>query len=97
MSDQISEDSFTAIVSKYLNKFINDLAENKEAVLEKVDDYPRGNKQYLRQAITDGPQSLPMDNVEICRDVFGFIEWYSTGRVSDNIEIEYAGEENAKA
>lgn len=91
-----NDDTYTMLVSKYLNTFINDLAENKEKVLKKLEEYPGKNHMLIEKAILEGPDKLPQADAEVCKDVFNFIEFYSTGRISDNIEVEFVGKEDAK-
>lgn len=97
MSEIITNsDTYTMVVSKYLNNFINDISENKEKVLKKLDEYPGKNHTLIKKAIIEGPGVLPSDDADICKDVFSFIEFYSTGKVSDNIEVQFVGKEDAK-
>ena len=91
-----NDDTYTILVSKYLNNFINDLAENREKVLKKLEEYPGKNHMLIEKAILDGPDKLPQADAEVCKDVFNFIEFYSTGKISDNIEVEFVGKEDAK-
>lgn len=91
-----NDDTYTMLVSKYLNTFINDLAENKEKVLKKIEEYPGKNHMLIEKAILEGPDKLPQADADVCKDIFNFIEFYSTGKISDNIEVEFVGKEDAK-
>ena len=91
-----NSEAYTLEVSKYMNNFINDIAENKEKVLKKLEEFPGKNHTLIKKAIIEGPGALPADDVNVCKDVFNFIEFYSTGKYSDNIEIQFVGKEDAK-
>ena len=91
-----NDDTYTALVSKYLNKFINDLSENREKVLKKLEEYPGKNHLLIEKAILEGPDKLPATDADVCKDVFNFVEFYSTGKISDNIEVEFVGKKDAK-
>lgn len=91
-----NSETYTLLISKYMNNFINDISENKEKVLKKLEEFPGKSHTLIKKAILEGPDSLPADDTAICRDVFNFIEFYSTGKYSDNIEVQFVGKENAK-
>ena len=61
-----------------------------------LDEYPGKNHMLIEKAILEGPDKLPQADAEVCKDVFNFIEFYSTGKISDNIEVEFVGKEDAK-
>lgn len=77
-----TNEQFTQVISKYLNKFINDVANKPEEVLAKVDEFPEEHHLLLKKVIKEGPKNLPKDDPEICKTIFNFIEFYSTGNIS---------------
>lgn len=93
--DNQSNEVFTATVSKYLNKFVNDIATNKDKVLAKLEEFPGKYHTLIEKAINEGPEVLPPNDVDVVKNVFAFIEYYSTGKISDNIEITVANTDEA--
>lgn len=79
--------SFTARAKPWLNKFINDLADDVEQVKQKARNFP-GNKEVIEVALDRGPECLNPKDPYVCKEIFNFIEWYSTGKIS-NIEVTY--------
>lgn len=77
-----NNDQYMQIVSKYINNFINDIAFNKEKVLKKLEDFPSQHHLLLKKAIVEGPDVLPKDDPSICKILYNFIEFYSTGSYS---------------
>lgn len=95
-NDYFTNEAFTVTVSKYLNKFINDLADKKEEVLKSLETFPGKYHLLLKKAIEEGPSTLPVDDVDVFKNFFNFLEYYSTGKTSDNLEIEFVGDKGAK-
>lgn len=91
MADTFKDEAFTVTVSRYLNTFINDIAEDKEKLLRALEKYPGKNHVLIQKAIQFGPEELPQDDPEVCKSLFNFIEYYSTGKFSDNLDIEFTG------
>ena len=88
-----SNEAFTKQVSGYLNTFINAIENDRDNLLKKLDEFPGRYHLLIKQAIEEGPQSLPKDDIAVCKEVFAFIEFYATGSISDNIDIENAKKE----
>lgn len=79
---------FTAEVSKYMNTFLNDLDKNKDKVLAKLETFKGENQAYIRRAIEKGPETLPQNDVEVCKSMFSFIVYYSTGKILPNLDVQ---------
>lgn len=88
-----TDEAFTSQVSSYLNTFINAVEKNKAEVLKRLDEFPGRHHLLIKQAIEEGPQVLPKDDIDVCRNVFAFVEFFATGTISDNIDIEIAKKE----
>lgn len=84
-----SNEQFTQLTSNWLNKFISDVATNKEKVLERVHEFPLAEKDIVRKAITEGPDKLDPNDTEAAKILFNFIEFYATGEIT-KIEVENA-------
>lgn len=76
------EIGLTQEVAVWLNKFINDLATNMKKVLDAVELFP-GDKEIVKKAITDGPETLSKEDANTCREIINFVEFYSTGSISN--------------
>lgn len=76
------EDNFTQMASIWLNKFINDLAKDKDQVLAKLETFKGGDPEIVRQAIENGPDTLDQKDPAICETLFHFVEYYATGKFS---------------
>ena len=81
-------ETFTQISSVWLNKFIKDLATSKGVVLKTVDEFP-GDKDLVKKALEKGPEFLDPRDAKACKEIFNFVEYYSTGAISDNIRVKY--------
>lgn len=84
------EDSkqYTKEASKWLNTFIKDICKDKTKVLNKVDEFPLGNHDLIKEAIIHGPSVLPQSNEKVAADMFNFIEFYATGKFK-KVKAEY--------
>lgn len=80
------DEQFTLEFSSYLNTFIKDLANDQNKVLAKVDDFT-GDRQTVRQAILNGPSVFEKTDIQTCKTLLNFIEFYCTGRIS-RIDVE---------
>ena len=76
------EIGLTQEVAVWLNKFINDLAMDQKKVLNAVELFP-GDKEVVKKAIVDGPDKLSKEDANICREIINFVEFYSTGSISN--------------
>lgn len=87
------EDSkqYTEDASKWLSLFIKDLYKNKDKILNKVDEYPLGNHDLIKEAILHGPSALPQTDEQVAADMFNFIEFYATGKFK-KVKAEYQKE-----
>lgn len=84
MIEKESED-FTERMKPFLNVLTFDLINNKSKVKEKSIDFP-GNTGIINQLIEKGIESFSAEDVQACKEIFNFIEWYSTGKISE-IEV----------
>lgn len=82
-----NSEAFTQEISKYLNKFINALATDKESVLKALEKFPGKNHKLIKLAIENGPETLPSTDTDVCGDVFNFIVYFSTGKTVDTLEV----------
>jgi hypothetical protein len=82
---------FTIKISKYLDVFVKDIANDREKVLKVLDDFPGKDHLAIKKAILEGPETLDKTDAKLCKSLFNFIEYYSTNSISNNIEINYVG------
>ena len=83
-AEQTADFIFTQEVSKWLNVFLDDLEKDENIVLSKLIDFP-GDHEIVKRAILESPEVFAGD-VEACKHIFNFIEYYATGKIS-NVEI----------
>ena len=76
------EIGLTQEVSIWMNRFINDLAADKQKVLDAVTLFP-GNQTVVKNAIENGPENLSKEDADTCREILNFIEFYATGAISN--------------
>lgn len=76
------EIGLTQEVSIWMNRFINDLAADKQKVLDAVTLFP-GNQNVVKGAIENGPENLSKEDADTCREILNFIEFYATGAISN--------------
>lgn len=81
------DEYFKELGSKWVTKFVDDIALKPEVVLKKVDSFP-GNQELLRKVIKEGPAEVDQKDPDIANEIFNFIEFYNTGRVSGTIEVK---------
>lgn len=78
---QQSYKDFTSESSVWLNLFVKDMGENKQALLKSVEKFP-GDKALVTDAINRGPIALRNKNPQDCKEMFNFIEFHATGRIT---------------
>lgn len=84
--DMNDDEVFTLQFSKYLNVFLHDLAETPQKVLDKVIDFS-GDRDIVRKAINEGPDTFEKTDTEACKTLMNFIEFYNTGSFT-KLEVE---------
>ena len=83
------EDFTTEIFSKWINIFLNDLANKKEKVIAAIDEFP-GDKETARIGIEQGPDALKKD-IKSAKTMMDFISFYATGFIQ-NLEVREKNE-----
>lgn len=76
--------SLTSKIKDWIETLTKDIDENKEGVLTKLKDFP-GNQKIVEYAIED-IEKLPQNNLT-GKTIIDFLEWYSTGTITD-IKVE---------
>lgn len=78
-------EDFTSKMKPFLNTLTFDLINNKTKVKEKLVKFPGDNK-IINQLINKGIESFSSEDTKACKEIFNFVEWYSTGKISE-IEV----------
>lgn len=78
---------FTERAKPWLNTFTFDLAQTPEKVIDRIKDFP-GNQEMVSVALKQGLEVIDPKDPAVAKELFNFIEWYSTGKVS-KIEVTY--------